>query len=234
MLLKGIIEVLRGGIAQLEGDLGSRLVRVEQIATGQQQALFGKVAEDCRLEGLLKPALQFIFIQAHYFSYFGQAGRAVDPFIDQVARGDDLLLVRGVFYKDLFFAGSTVTGFGAQDEDLYAFREQEQLLEITGIAVMDDLIDYLLHGGIDGPPLIGQQNAFPIDDPFGKALQEIVGILGEPEEGLSWKLYPKGLQLKGPVLDGHVEILRVEDIVVAADEIEGGVELGLPEAIVTF
>jgi len=57
--------------------------------------------------------------------------------------------------------------------------------------------------------------------------------LGEFQEGFSRKLNAKGFQFEGPVVDGHLEILRVENIVMAADEVEGAVELAVLKTIVS-
>ena len=232
MLLKGIVEVLGGGIAQLEGYFCGRLVSVAQVAAGQQQALLGEIAEYGRLKSLLESPLQLVFIQAYRLRDLGKAGRAVDAFVDEVTCGDDLFLISGIFDEDLFFAGGAVTGLGTEDEDLYAFREQEQLLQIAGIAMVDDLIDHLLHGGIDCSPLIGKKDALPIDHPFGKSFQQVIGILGESKECLPRELYPEGLEFEGPVVYGHIEILRIKNIVMTADKVEGLIQLPVLKTII--
>jgi len=122
--------MLGGGISQFVGYFGGRFFRIAQVLTGQEQALLGKVAENSGLEGFFKSSLQFIFIQSHGPGYFGQVGRTMDPLIDQVPDGDDLLFIRLAFYKDLFFSGggmdsSEVAGLGAQDQQLYAFGEKK-------------------------------------------------------------------------------------------------------------
>jgi hypothetical protein len=99
---------------------------------------------------------------------------------------------------------------------------------------MDDLVDDLLYGGVDGTPLIGQECVVAVHDLVGEFFEPVVGILSEPEKGLPRKLDAEGFQFEGPVFHGHFEVFRIEDIMVAADEVEGGVELAIVEAVVTL
>lgn len=99
---------------------------------------------------------------------------------------------------------------------------------------MDDLVNDLLYSGVDGAPLIGQEGVFAVHDLVGEFFESVVSILSEPEEGLPRKLDAEGLEFEGPVFHGHFEVFGVEDIVVAADEMEGGVELAIMEAVVAF
>ena len=92
MPLEGIVEVLGGRITQFVGDFSGRFVGIEQVAAGQQEALGGEVAEDGGLEGLFEAAFELEFIQAYFFRYFGEIGRAGNPFIDEIAGGDNLFL----------------------------------------------------------------------------------------------------------------------------------------------
>ncbi len=99
---------------------------------------------------------------------------------------------------------------------------------------MDDLVDDLLYGGVDGAPLIGQEGAVSIYDLVGEFFEPVVGILSEPEEGLARELDAEGLQFEGAVFHRHFEVFRVEDIVMAADKVESGVELAVVETVVAF
>ena len=57
MSFKGVIEVLRRGITEFEGNLRRRLVGIEQVTAGQEQTLPCKIAKNGGLEGLLKSTL---------------------------------------------------------------------------------------------------------------------------------------------------------------------------------
>ena len=99
---------------------------------------------------------------------------------------------------------------------------------------MDDLVDDLLYGGVDGAPLIGQEGAVSVDDLVGEFFKPVVCVLSEPEESLPRKLDAEGFQFEGPVFHCHFEVFRVKDIVMAADKVESGVELAMVETVVAF
>ncbi len=95
MLFEGVVEVLGGSIAEVEGYFGGRLVGIEQVSSGQEEALCGEIAEYSGLEGLFKTALQLVFVEPDGCRDLGEAGRAVDALVDEVTGGDDLFLVGG-------------------------------------------------------------------------------------------------------------------------------------------
>ena len=125
MLFESVIEVLGGAIAEVEGYFCGRLVGIEEVSLGQEEALSGEVAEYGGLEGLFESPLQLIFVEADCCSDLGEAGWAVDTLIDEVTGGDDPFLVSGGLQVSLFLIGRKQAGFGTQDKDLDAFGEQE-------------------------------------------------------------------------------------------------------------
>ena len=121
MLFEGVVEVLGGGIAEVEGYFGGCLVGIEQVSFGQEEALCGEIAEYGGLEGFFKTPLQLVFVEPDGCRDLGEAGRAVDALVDEVTGGDDLFLIGGRFEISLFLFGCQEAGFGTQDEDFDAF-----------------------------------------------------------------------------------------------------------------
>ena len=97
MFLESVVEVLGGGVAKFEGDLGGGLGGIEEVAAGEVEALGGEVAEDGRLECLLEAAFELVFVETDGFCDLGQAWRAVDTGVDEVPGGEDLFLIGGGF-----------------------------------------------------------------------------------------------------------------------------------------
>jgi hypothetical protein len=116
MLFEGVVEVLGGSIAEVEGYFGGCLVGIEQVSFGQEEALGGEVTEYGGLEGLFKPPLKLILVEPDGCRDLGEAGRAVDALVDEVTGGDDLFLVGGSLQVNLFLIGligGQQTGFCA-------------------------------------------------------------------------------------------------------------------------
>lgn len=93
MSFERIIEVLGGGIAEVEGYFGGGLVGIEEVSFGEEEALSGEVTEYGGLEGLFESPFQLVFIEPDGCGDLGEAGRAVYPLVDEVTGGDDLFLV---------------------------------------------------------------------------------------------------------------------------------------------
>ena len=93
MFPEGVVEVLGGGVAQLEGDLGCRLLGIEQVTACQLETLGGEVAEHGGLECLFKAAFELVFVEADGAGDLGQARRTVDAFVDKIAGGENPFLV---------------------------------------------------------------------------------------------------------------------------------------------
>jgi hypothetical protein len=95
MPFEGVVEVLGGSIAEVEGYFGGGFVGIEQVPFSEQEALCGEIAEYGGLEGLFESPLQLIFVEPDGCRDLGEAGRAVDTLVDEVAGGDDLFLIGG-------------------------------------------------------------------------------------------------------------------------------------------
>src|SRR6185437_2221316 len=229
---KGVIEMLRRGIAEFRGDLGSRLLCILKVLTSQEQALFGEIAEDGSPEQLFEPAFQFVFVKTHGPGDLGEVGWRIEPLVDQFADGVELFFVAGVFDELRFLLHGLVAGFGAEDEELDAFGKKEQLLKIPLVRVLDDLADHLLNGGVDGAPLARKDRAPTLYDGICESLQGVARVAGELQEGLAGELDAKGLELEGVRIDSHVELAGIENIMMPAYEVEILVQLLVVKAII--
>ena len=105
-------------------------------------------------------------------------------------------------------------------------------MQIAFVGIFDDLADCLVDGGVDGAPLVGEDRTAALYDIIGEPFQQVVSAAGEPEKGLAGELDTEGLELEGMGLDGHIELPGIEDIVMAADEVEILVQLLVIKAVV--
>jgi hypothetical protein len=105
-----------------------------------------------------------------------------------------------------------------------------------GIAerVIEYLPHHLLDGRAHGSPFFGQHCAVARLDPIRKTAKAVVRISGHAKEGIAGELNTEGLQLGRTVLDSHIEIFRVKEIMMSADEVEITVELPVVPAVIAF
>src|ERR1700759_3277717 len=95
MFFKGVVEVLRGGVAKLKSDFRRGLLRIQQITAGEMEALPGEVPKDGSPEGFFESPVEFVFVKAHGTGDLGEAWRRVDTGIDEVAGGQYFFFVGG-------------------------------------------------------------------------------------------------------------------------------------------
>lgn len=102
MFLECVVKMLRCGIAKILRNFGSSLFGIGKVLMGQVEALLCKVAEDGCLENFFEAPLQLVFVEADCFCDLRQVWRAMEAAVDQIAHGQNLLLVCFIFYKQIF------------------------------------------------------------------------------------------------------------------------------------
>ena len=235
--LESIVEVLRGRIAEFIRYLCGRPACIQQGLAGEQEALFGQIAEDGGPEHFFKPAFELVFVETYGPCDLGEIGRGVEPLVDEIADGEEFLLVGRRFderFPVMGVCGGGAAGFGAKNQQLDTFGEEEQLLQMAPVGMIGYLADQLLYGGVHCAPVFGKNGAPACQDMVRKMPEDIAGIVGKLQESVAGELDAEGFEFEGAVLDGHVEITRVQDIVMTADEMEIRVQLAAVEAVIAF
>ena len=212
--------MLGSSVTKLAGYLSGSFLCIQQILVGQEKALFGKVAENGSVKGFLETSFKLVFVETHGAGNLGEIGGVVETLVDEVPNSNDLFLVGTGLYKFLLFVHGEMAGFGAKDEEFDALGEQEQLLKVSAVAIVDNLVYDLLDRRVDGAPLVGEDDAFAVYDMVGELLEEVRRVLGKAKEGLAGELDAEDFQLEGMIVHCHVEILRVHDVMVAADKMK--------------
>lgn len=225
--------MLWGGIAQFSSYFRGRFAGIAQVLVGQVQPLVGEVAENGIVEFFLKTALQFVFVEPYGAGYFCQAGRGVQPCVEQVAYRNDFFGVLFVFQVDGLPLVCRSAGFSRQDQQFQAFGQQKKPLEITGVFAEADLGYHLLHLGVQCAPGICKDNRLTGGDFVRKTFELIAAMLGEAQEFLPRELYPKNLQFKGFVFHHHIKGMGVHEIVMSSDQVVGFAQLPVVEQIIS-
>jgi len=198
--------VLGGGVAEFGADLRGSFFCILQVLPGKQEALFGEIAEDGSVEEFFEPAFELVFVQADGARDLGKIRWAIKPVVDEVSDGYQFLFIGGHFYELWFLLHGAVAGFRAEDEQFDAFGEEEELLKVSFVGMVDDLVDHLLDSGVHRAPFVGEDGAFTLKDVVGEAFEQVAGIVREPQEGVARELDPKGFEFQGAGFHGHVEI----------------------------